>query len=82
MSKNYISTGCDYITGEKEVKAPQFFCRSCHSCNNNWCNFYNRHVVPRYNRCFNHTAYRPVALSFKAPNNLEEIIAREELKSA
>lgn len=68
----------EYHAGEKDVKTPNFYCRSCENNCDKHCSFYDRPVDPNYNRCFNHTFYHPIAIRFKAPSNLEEIVQKEE----
>ena len=66
---------------KEEVKIPQRFCNSCTKCITNRCNFFSR-PVQFYNRCFYHSFYSPLSISFRSPENLEEIIQREELRHA
>lgn len=66
----------------KEVKlkfpAPKYYCKTCAKCCNNRCKFFDRPIIPDYNRCYYHSKYSIIALKFKAPDNLEEIIQKEE----
>lgn len=62
---------------------PKYFCSSCSNLKNgNYCECFHRPVDAGYNRCFNHTNYKPVTVAFKAPENLEEIVRKEEKQIA
>lgn len=67
---------------EKEVKIPKWLCNSCTKCVASHCSFFNRHVDVTYNKCFYHSSYSPLSVSFRIPENLEEIIEREEKRIA
>lgn len=65
----------------KEVKTPAFKCYDCQHCDGTKCDFYNRPVDTRLNRCFNHSNYViPTQTTFKVTDNLEEIIKEEQEK--
>lgn len=40
-------------------KLPEYHCSSCGRCEDSHCDFFNRHVDTGYNRCWNHTNYKP-----------------------
>lgn len=67
---------------ELKFPAPKYFCNSCDRCYNKRCSFFDRPIIPDYNRCYYHSKYSPVAIKFKAPDNLEQIIKEEEEKKA
>lgn len=73
---------CGNAKKEKEIKTPDFYCESCSKRCENRCTFYNRPIVKDYNRCFNHSAYAPITVAFKAPDNLEELVREEEKQIA
>lgn len=86
MSSNYDKSNHRKICGNgkntKEVKPPQYLCKTCTKCVNSRCTFYNRQVEVDYNKCFNHSNYSPIATSFRSPDNLEEIVRNEEKQIA
>ena len=87
MSKKYYDKSihrmiCGNTKKEEVVKAPKYFCSSCEKRCDNRCTFFHRPVVKDYNRCYYHSFYKPVAVVFKAPDNLEEIMEKEEQKIA
>ena len=66
-----------------EIPQPKHYCSTCTKLkSDNTCDCFKRRVEPNYNRCFFHSYYSPVAVSFKAPANLEEIIQEEEKRIA
>lgn len=86
MRQNYFTPS---VTIPKEFKqkneenVPKYFCKTCTKCSNKYCSFFNRRVDPKYNRCFNHSNYHPVATSYVSPVNIKEIaLANEEKQIA
>lgn len=63
---------------QKEQPIPKYHCRTCQKFSNMRCDCFQRRVEPDYNRCFNHSWYRPAIINFKVASNLEEIMKREE----
>lgn len=59
-------------------KIPEYYCKTCGSCQHKYCDVFKRHVEPDYNKCFNHTNYPSRCDNFKTPENLDEIIKKEE----
>lgn len=86
MGREYVKSIhrmiCGSVKKEEAVKAPDFYCESCSKRCENRCTFYNRYIVKDYNRCFNHSLYAPTTITFKIPDNLEEIIQKEEKQVA
>ena len=42
-----------------QEKLPEHHCSSCERNIDKHCDFFNRYVEENYNRCWNHTEYRP-----------------------
>lgn len=60
---------------------PKYYCATCLKLkNNNYCDCFQRPVEAEYNRCYNHSNYKPVLAVFKAPDNIDEIAAEAEEK--
>lgn len=43
-----------------EIEVPKETCSTCTTCIDSTCSFFGRRVEPDYNRCFNHSKYKPV----------------------
>lgn len=63
---------------QKEQPIPKYHCRTCQRFTNMRCDCFQRRVEPEYNRCFNHSWYKPAIINFKVVSNLEEIMEKEE----
>lgn len=74
MTKIYNAIGAK----KKEENLPKYYCDTCTKCVNSRCLFYNRRVEPKYNKCFNHSNYHPVATKYVSPVNIKEIALEEE----
>ena len=71
------------VLQEKEQPQPKYFCVTCTKLKNgNYCDCFQRHVEPNYNRCFYHSNYKPKIVKFKTSENLESIIKEEEKQTA
>ena len=64
---------------KKEQQLPKYYCDTCTKCVNSRCLFYNRRVEPKYNKCFNHSNYHPVATQYQSPCNIAEIAEENTL---
>lgn len=47
------------IRGEEDVPVPRYNCATCTRCNldEKRCNFHQRRVEPKFNKCFEHSSY-------------------------
>ena len=69
------------VRGHKEQPTPAYYCRDCARLSSDCtCAFFQRRVEPNFNRCFYHSFYSPVSATFRAPDNLEQIILENEMK--
>lgn len=69
------------VPQRKEQPQPKYYCATCLKLkNDNLCDCFQRRVEPDYNRCFNHSNYKPVLTVFKAADNIEEIAPANERK--
>lgn len=86
MGNNYENSFHRMVCGKakktEEVKTPKYLCQNCTKCVDNRCTFYNRPIITDYNRCFNHSHYKPIAVALKTPDNSDEIIREEEKQVA
>lgn len=76
--KSLHSIFCGRARKEKEI--PKYHCSSCTKCIKSYCQYFNRHVIPSFNKCFFHSQYTPITGLFKVTDNLEEIIEKEQEK--
>lgn len=60
---------------------PKYYCRSCNRCINKRCSFFDRYVEPDYNKCFNHSDYKPTVTKYVSPVNIKEIATKNHLKA-
>lgn len=72
-----VTTTIKTFRKQEQERVPEHYCRTCGNRKDNHCDVFKRHVDIDYNRCFNHTNYPIRQISFKAPENLEEIMENE-----
>ena len=66
-----------------EQPMPKHNCATCTKCQGgNRCQVFNRHIVDDYNRCFFHSNYRSTLVVYKTPENLVEMVLRNEAKAS
>lgn len=68
----------------REINAtpqPKYYCESCTKMTAGCvCQCFNRRVEPKFNRCFFHTSYSPVAQTYRSPENIQEIAYENYLR--
>ena len=69
-----------YHLGEAEIETPRYFCKTCNKRNGNNCACFQRPIEPDFNRCFNHSNYKPILAVFQVRSDLEELIQEEQEK--
>lgn len=57
---------------------PEHKCADCTKSKNEKCLCFNRPIDLDYNKCFFHSFYTPYVINFEPPENLEQIMAKEE----
>ena len=61
-----------WLKDKLDKNLPKYTCKTCAKCQNSYCTFFNRHILPD-NRCFNHSNYHTVAVRYQEPEQLKEL---------
>lgn len=66
---------------EKDQPIPKYYCDTCaKNLGHTHCDCFQRPINETYNKCFNHSHYRPANAVFKAPPNIKQIAEENEAK--
>ena len=78
--QSLLSPQAQAYVNKTAAPQPKYFCATCLKLKDgNYCDCFQRPVDADYNRCYNHSNYKPVVTVFKAADNIEEIaLANEE----
>lgn len=81
MMQSQLSPQAQQFVKETTLPQPKYYCATCAKLKNgNFCDCFQRPVEADYNRCYNHSNYKPILAIFKAPENIEEIAQANEEK--